>query len=66
MVHFRCTCGAVPRSPENPVLVVVVVVVVVVVRGRPVVGTCCGARAYHSPPFTKKHLRIIFKIESKS
>ena len=35
MVHFRCTCGA-----------VVDVVVVVVVRGRPVVGTCCGARAY--------------------
>ena len=54
MVHFRCTCGAVPWSPENQVLVVFDVVVVVVVQGRPVVGTSCGARAYHSPPFTKK------------
>ena len=53
MVHFRCTCGAVPRSPENPVLVVVVVVVVVVVRGRPVVGTCCGARAYQRQELDK-------------
>ena len=46
MVHFRCTRSLVARSPGNLVLVVVVVVLVVVARGRPVTGTCYGARAY--------------------
>ena len=48
-MHFRCTCGWVPQSPERPSLVVVVVAaaVVVVVRGRPVVCTCCAASVYH-------------------
>ena len=46
MVHFRCTRSWVARSPGNLVLVVVVVVLVVVSRGRPVTGTCYGARAY--------------------
>ena len=64
MVHFRCTRSLVARSPGNLVLVVVVVVLVVVARGRPVTGTCYGARAYHSPPFTEKDLSIILSPSS--
>ena len=64
MVHFRCKWSWVTRSSEIPVLVVVVVVLVVVAVGRPVAGTCCGARVYHSPPFTEKHLIIILSPSS--